>query len=141
MTVLGRIPMSVETWRSSPVLGVRDVRQAAEYYRDVLGFSLDPVDGVFQPSADEPGGVYAIVKRGGVWVHLQIRRDALPERKRGSFERDVYVYVNDLKALHVDLQQRGAKIVQAPYIAPYGLREMVVEDLNGYRLTFGEFAP
>ena len=33
--------------------GVGHVRQAAEHYRDVLGFSLDPVDGVFQPTADE----------------------------------------------------------------------------------------
>lgn len=54
-------------WRVSPVLGVRHVRKAAEYYRDVLGFSLDPAHGVFQPTADEPGGVYAIVKRFGVW--------------------------------------------------------------------------
>src|SRR5437899_815488 len=70
----GETDMSSETWRASPVLGVRNVRQAAEYYRDVLGFSLDPVEGVFQPSEDEPGGVYAIVKRAGVWIHFQIRR-------------------------------------------------------------------
>ena len=55
--------MSNQVWQVSPVLGVRNVHRAAEYYRDVLGFSLDPVDGVFQPTSDEPGGVYAIVKR------------------------------------------------------------------------------
>ena len=49
--------MSEPLWRASPVLGVRRVRPAAEYYRDVLGFNLDPQDGVFQPSADEPDGV------------------------------------------------------------------------------------
>lgn len=128
-----------ETWRASPVLGVRNVRQAAEYYRDVLGFSLDPVDGVFQPSAGEPEGVYAIVKRGGVWIHFQIRRGDLPERNRQPFEGDVYLYVNDLDSLHADLQRRGAKIVQPPAVAPYGIREIRVEDLNGHRLTFGEF--
>jgi uncharacterized glyoxalase superfamily protein PhnB len=133
--------MSNESWRTSPILGVRDVRQAAEYYRDVLGFSLDPVDGVFQPLANEPGGVYAIVKRGGAWIHFQIRRGDLPERKRQPLERDVYIYVNDLDALHADLQRRGATIVQPPKVAPYGLPEMVVEDLNGFRLAFGELAP
>jgi uncharacterized glyoxalase superfamily protein PhnB len=132
--------MSRETWRASPVLGVRHVRQTAEYYRDVLGFSLDPVEGVFQPSEDEPGGVYAIVKRGSVWIHFQVRRDDLPDRKRQSLERDVYVYVDDLGALYADLQRRGAVITQPPRMAPYGLREIVVEDLNGYRLTFGEFS-
>lgn len=132
--------MRSETWRASPILGVRNVRQAAEYYRDVLGFSLDPVEGVFEPSGDEPGGVYAIVKRGGVWVHFQIRRGDIPERKRQSIERDVYVYVDDLDALYADLKGRGAVITQPPRMAPYGLREIEVEDLNGYRLTFGEFA-
>jgi len=115
------------------------VRQAAEYYRDVLGFSLDPVDGVFQPTADEPDGVYAIVKRAGVWIHFQIRRGEFPPRVRQAMERDVYLYVEDLDALYAELQQRGAVILQPPRLAPYGLREIVVEDLNGYRLEFGEF--
>ena len=128
-------------WQASPVLGVRRVREAAEYYRDVLGFSLDPVDGVFQPSADEPDGVYAIVKRPGVWIHLQIRRGEFPERPRAAYERDIYLYVDDVDALYEDLQRRGARILSPPGMAPHGIREMVVEDLNGYRLAFGELRP
>jgi len=130
--------LSDKTWQASPVLGVRRLRQAAEYYRDVLGFSLDPTDGVFQPSPDEPDGVYAIVKRPGVWIHFQIRRGELPERQRSAFERDVYLYVDDVDSLHADLQHRGAVIQSPPRMAPHGIREMVVEDLNGYRLAFGE---
>lgn len=76
------------------------MREAAEYYRDVLGFTLDPVDGVFQASPDEPGGVYAIVKRPGAWIHLQIRRRETPREQRPGFERDVYLYVNDVDGLH-----------------------------------------
>lgn len=125
-------------WQVSPVLGVRQVREAAEYYRDVLGFSLDPVDGVFQPSADEPGGVYAIVKRPGVWIHFQIRRGVRPEPTRESLERDVYLYVDHLDDLFADFQRRGANILQPPRLAPYGIREFLVKDLNGYVLTFGE---
>jgi uncharacterized glyoxalase superfamily protein PhnB len=123
---------------ASPVLGVRNVREAAEYYRDVLGFNLDPVDGVFQPSPHEPGGVYAIVKRAGLWIHFQIRRGDSPPVQRAAFERDVYVYVDDVDTLHADLQGRGAKVLSAPQTAPHGIREMVIEDLNGYRLAFGE---
>jgi len=114
------------------------VREAAEYYRDVLGFTLDPVHGVFQPSPDEPGGVYAIVKRPGAWIHLQIRRRDTAREKRPSFERDVYLYVDDVEGLHADLERRGARILSPPQLAPYGIREIVVEDLNGYRLAFGE---
>jgi hypothetical protein len=53
---------------------------------------------------------------------------------------DVYLYVDDLDALHSDLQRRGALIRQGPFLAPYGIREVVVEDLNGYLLTFGQSA-
>lgn len=131
--------MPSSTWRASPILGVANVRQAAEYYRDVLGFDLDPVDGVFQPSPNEPEGVYAIVKRSGVWIHFQIRRGEGPRRARGALERDVYLYVDSVDVLHTDLIRRGANILQPPQSMPYGLREMVVEDLNGNRIAFGEF--
>jgi uncharacterized glyoxalase superfamily protein PhnB len=130
--------MSDTMWQAAPILGVPNVRQAAEFYRDVLGFALDPETGVFQPVADEPGGVYAIVKRPGAWIHLQIRRGEIRRRERPAFERDVYLYVGDVESLHTDLLRRGAMILQPPQQTPYGLSEMVVEDLNGYRLAFGE---
>jgi uncharacterized glyoxalase superfamily protein PhnB len=130
--------MSTSAWSASPVLGVANVREAAEYYRDVLGFGLDPAD-VFQPSPEEPGGVYAIVKRPGAWIHFQIRRESATPRVRGAIELDAYVYVNDVDGLYADLQRRGAVFRQPPTNMPYGIREIVVEDLNGYRVAFGEF--
>ena len=132
--------MNDRPWQTSPILAVPNVRRAAEYYRDVLGFGLDP-DGVFQPTPDEPGGVYGIVKRAGAWIHFQIRRGDFVPRVRPAFERDVYIYVPAIDSLHQELRDRGAIIKQAPRNAPYGLRELEVEDLNGYRLTFGEFLP
>jgi uncharacterized glyoxalase superfamily protein PhnB len=125
-------------WNISPIFGVKNVRQSAEHYRDVLGFDLDPVDGVFQPSPSEPGGVYAIVKRAGVWIHFQIRRGDIPVRTRSPFERDVYLYVDELDALHAELRKRGANILHPPHMAPHGIREMIVEDPDGHRLAFGE---
>jgi hypothetical protein len=89
----------------------------------------------------EDEGATAIVKRSGVWIHFQIRRGEIPERTRQSFERDVYLYVDNVDALHAELKQRGATIPHAPQLAPYGIRELEVIDLNGYRLTFGEFTP
>ena len=122
----------------SPILGVKRVRQTAEYYRDVMGFALDPIDGVFQPSADEPDGVYGIVKRGDIWIHFQIRRDAGVQSKRQFIERDIYLYVDDVVAWHSDLKNRGANIIQPLVEAAYGFREFTAEDLNGFRLTFGQ---
>lgn len=130
-------PVPRRAWQASPILGVRRVRPTAEYYRDVLGFFLDPVDGVFAPSPQEPDGVYAIVKRPGAWIHLQIRRGEFSPPERTGLERDVYVYVDDVDALHDDMKERGAKILEPPHMAPHGIYEMLVEDCNGYRLVFG----
>lgn len=131
--------MNGKIWRAAPVLGVRNVRQAAEYYRDVLGFTLDPVHGVFQPTGDEPGGVYGIVERFGAMVHFQIRRGDLPARARGEFERDAYFCVDDVTTPDDEWRKRGVKILHPPELMPYGLREIAIEDLNGYRLSFGAF--
>lgn len=124
--------------RVAPVLGVPRVRQAAEYYRDVFGFSLDPNDGVFQPSPTEPDGVYAIVKLDNIWIHFQIRRGEFVKRDRTTIERDAYFYVNDVEKLQSDFERRGANIIQGLLSTPYGIREFVVEDLNGFRLVFGQ---
>ena len=124
-------------WRPAPVLGVRDVRRTAEYYRDVLGFHLDPETGVFQGAGEDPGGVYGIVDRGGAAIHFQIRRGDLPSRRREPLERDVYIYVDDVDALYAELRNRGASLAELPRNAPYGLREIVAEDFNGYRIAFG----
>jgi len=130
--------VSHKPWQVSPILGVPNVREAAEYYRDVLGFTLEE-DGVFQPVPDESGGVYAIVKRPGAWIHLQVRRGEPSNRVRPSFERDVYMYVQAVDSLYEELNRRGAAIRQPPRETPYGLRELEVEDLNGYRIAFGGF--
>lgn len=124
-------------WTAAPILGVRDVRRTAEYYRDVLGFSLDPETGVFEGAGDDPGGLYAIVERDGAAVHFQIRRGDLPARRREPLERDVYIYVDDVDALYAELRRRGASVPEPPRTAPYGLREIVAEDLDGYRVAFG----
>jgi uncharacterized glyoxalase superfamily protein PhnB len=128
-------------WIASPILGVADVRAAAEYYRDVLGFALDPVDGVFMPPGSEPGGVYAIVRRGGAWIHFQVRRGAEMPHGDDPVARDAYLYVDDVLALHAEFRERGASIKQPPQMTPYGIVEIVIEDPNGYRIAFGQVAP
>jgi len=50
----------------------------------------------------------------------------------------VYLYIDGVDDLYADLQRRGAVILEPPHLTPYGIRELVVEDLNGYRIAFGE---
>ncbi len=128
----------MEITKVCPIFGVAKVREAVEYYRNTLGFYLNPVDGVFQPSLDEPQGVYGIVSKGNAQIHFQIRRGEIPIRSRSSIERDVYLHVDDVVALHAELEVRGANVIQPICNAPYGFCEFTIEDLNGFRLTFGQ---
>ena len=120
-------------WRVAPILGFRDVRKAAEYYRDVLGFNeRNVMDGI-----GEEGAVYAILDKDGIEIHLQIRRREIFANKRESIESDAYFFVPDPDALHIELVRRGASVLRPPQDEPYGLRDFTVEDLEGHRLVFG----
>jgi len=115
-----------------PQFRVPDVVATAEYYRDVLGFKIL---GYF---LDPP--VFAMVARDAAEIHFgKIDGDAkassnlTPRKRSGS---DVYIWTNDLHALHEELKARDAKIIEGPVRRVYNCLEIVVEDLNGLRLVF-----
>src|SRR5580704_3851275 len=94
----------------NPHFVVRDVVEAAEYYRDVLGFKIL---GYYW---DPP--VFAMVGRD----------DAL----------DAYIWVDHLDALYAELKDKGAKIVEEPKRHPWNCYEFSVEDAFGFRIVFSE---
>jgi uncharacterized glyoxalase superfamily protein PhnB len=51
---------------------------------------------------------------------------------------DLYVYVDDVDALHEELVERGAEILHAPVDTEYGMRDFRVRDPHGYILAFGK---
>jgi catechol 2,3-dioxygenase-like lactoylglutathione lyase family enzyme len=115
---------------TTPVLLVDDVKAAAEYYRDVLGFEL---------AFETP--TYASVFRDEASMHFNQsnppggRNSAASAGARGV---DVYIGVTDVDALYEELKGRGAKTLSEPTTWPYGMREFVFEDLYGYRIILGE---
>jgi hypothetical protein len=50
----------------------------------------------------------------------------------------VYIWVNDLSALHQELQSKEAKVIRGPEEAFYHTREIEIEDCSGYVLCFGQ---
>lgn len=122
-------------WRIGPTLGVRDVQRATDFYVDRLGFECP--GGVFGDGVPGEGGVYSIVRRAGVEIHLQIRRRPIFADAREGIEQDAYVFVPDADALFDEFRARGVRIHRAPEDAPYGLRDFVIEDPDGHRVTFG----
>jgi hypothetical protein len=117
----------------APVLGCRDVRLVAEWFRDVLGFDLDGAR-VFTLDPGE-GPSYAIVERDGMEVHLQIR--SVPEAPRDPNAYDSYARVPDAAALLEEFLGRSVVVVQPLETQPYGMLDFSVRSPEGHVLMFG----
>jgi catechol 2,3-dioxygenase-like lactoylglutathione lyase family enzyme len=98
------------------VLGVQNVEATSDYYREVLGF---PIDFMFGDPPVHAGGSSNLHFARGKTVLCFV--------------------VSDLDSLHDNYQSSGAKIIAKPYLnQDSGMREMDVEDCNGYVLRFSQ---
>jgi len=117
----------------APRFSVPDVVKAAEYYRDVLGFEII---GFLQ---DPP--VLALVSRDDVEIHFEKGEgragSGTPDRGSGP---DAYIWVGEVDVLAGELRERGARILEGPVDREYGIREIVIQDPEGFRIAFGSQA-
>ena len=114
------------------VFTVADVSASLAFYKDVLGFTVE-----FEH--DDPP-IYAIVRRGAAQLHLRIVGDD-EESKIARGRSTLYVFTDDVDALHAELAAKGCVVEGPPQTYSYGMREMVLRDLDGNRLVFGADAP
>jgi catechol 2,3-dioxygenase-like lactoylglutathione lyase family enzyme len=120
-----------ERWGVEPTLGVPDVLAAVDFFCDKLGFARP--ENLYGPPARP---VYAVVRRGGVAVHLQICRRPLFSGGRENHEGDGYFMVENVDALRAELLARGVKLHRDLRDEPYGLRDFTIETPEGHRLSF-----
>jgi catechol 2,3-dioxygenase-like lactoylglutathione lyase family enzyme len=117
----------------APVLLVRDVAAAADYFRHRLGFSYDRIWG------DPPD--FCMVRRDGHTVMLsQAPPDAalVPHWRVVEKMWDAYFWVDDVDAIYEELRGRGATIDYGLGVKPYGVKEFGVQDLDDHDLAFGQ---
>jgi uncharacterized glyoxalase superfamily protein PhnB len=115
--------------RVTPMLHVPDVRRAVDWYREI-GFGVDAV----YEEDDGDGVTFAIVSFGATQVFLDCGGRASDAPRR---EVDLYVHTTGVDALYERLRA-GVEIVEAPHDTFYGSRELIIRDLNGFWITFGE---
>ena len=120
MSTLARPQIECEQHHAT--LSVSDVRGAADFYANKLGFTVAFIEG------DPP--TFAGVNLGHVQIFLTKGTPA-PE---GC---SVYFVVGDADALYEFHRANGVQVVGAPQDQAYGLRDYAVRDLNGYCLNFG----
>jgi catechol 2,3-dioxygenase-like lactoylglutathione lyase family enzyme len=110
------------------VLPVADLVRARDWYRDVLGFTVE-----FE-WPDPPN--YAVLSAGAsVQLHLSVPEEPPPADPRPTL---VYLFVHDVEALHQRVEANGARITFPLETQAYGMREFEVRDPDGHKLVFGQ---
>lgn len=116
----------------APQLIVLDVVKTAEYYRDIFGFNI--IGYALTPP------VYSMVERNGFQVHFA-KADTTEFEPNEHYRRgttDLILWVPEIDAFYTELQQRKANIVQEIILRPYGSREFIIQDCNGYKILIGD---
>jgi uncharacterized glyoxalase superfamily protein PhnB len=114
-----------------PMFHVPDVRQTVDWYRDI-GFQVTVTYG------DNRGGLsFAMVSFGAGEVMLSSGGRLSPRHRR---EVDLYAYTENVDDLYDQIKDR-VEIVEGPHNMFYGMREIIVRDLNGFWITFGQQIP
>jgi catechol 2,3-dioxygenase-like lactoylglutathione lyase family enzyme len=115
----------------APVLIVPEVQEALAYYRDKLGFRVEE----WEPNP----AAYGYAHRDACNLHFCQGEQPRPNSeivKPDLF--DVYLWTDDVAALHEELRDRGADLLQEPIERPWQMLEIRVQDPFGYILAFGQ---
>ena len=121
----------MEDKRVVPMIHVPDVRATVDWYRDI-GFAVTET---FDDGGD--GLSFAILSFGS--SEVMFNSGGQPS-KRDRREVDLYVYSDNVDHLYQRLKNR-VEVVEGPHDTFYGMRELIIRDLNRFWVTFGQYAP
>ena len=110
------------------VLAVQDLKTSAAYYRDVLGFSKDPID----------AEGWSFLTRDSFGVMLGECRDEKPASELGDHSYFAYWHLDDVDEFYHEIVAKGALVRSEPSDKPWGLREFSLRTPDGHRITCGQ---
>jgi uncharacterized glyoxalase superfamily protein PhnB len=111
----------------TPMIHVPDVRKTVEWYESI-GFVVENV---------------ALDGGEAVWAALTFGRGRVMFNAGGAESRadrrevDLYVDTDGVDELYRALKDR-VEVREEPHDTFYGMRELIIRDLNGFWITFGE---
>jgi glyoxylase I family protein len=118
----------------APLFQVFDMPAAIHFYRDIIGFEI--------VSTSRPGEHFdwALLRLNGVELMLntayeQDARPSAPDPARVAAHEDAALYFGceDLDAAYNHLRAHGLN-VKEPAVAPYGMKQLYLNDPDGYTL-------
>lgn len=128
--------MAIDINGMAPLLSVFDMPTALAFYRDKLGFAVVSDSG----HGDDSGWV--MLEHSGVQVMLNTafddgERPDLPDPKTIAAHHDTCLYFGcpDVDAAYEYLMTQGIDL-NPPSAAPYGMKQLYLNDPDGYNLCF-----
>jgi hypothetical protein len=109
------------------MIHVPDVRAAAGWYESI-GFT------VIRTNEEDGEMNWALLSMGS--SELMFNEGGQPSTRHRR-EVDLYVHVDDIDDLYLRLKDR-VEVVEEPHDTVYGMRELIIRDLNRFWMTFGE---
>lgn len=122
------------------MLVVNDMRETITFWTEKLGFTLS----ASMAEADDAPPFWCNLGRDGVsvmftWEPEHVHDDGEVHRPEARLGGSLYIDVDDVEAVADQLHERGALAPGIrPEDKPHGMREVAVEDPNGFLLYFGQ---
>lgn len=114
--------------KAVPMIHVPDVRASVDWYKEIGFTVIDTYDN------GDDGLSFAILSFGSSEVMFnQGGRPSTHHRR----EVDLYVYTANIDELYERLKDR-VEVVEGPHDTFYGMRELIIRDLNRFWITFGQ---
>jgi catechol 2,3-dioxygenase-like lactoylglutathione lyase family enzyme len=120
----------------APLLSVFDMATSLRFYRDVLGFS------VVNDSGQGDNSGWVMLEKSGVTVMLNTAYDdderppaPNPEHSRIHHDTCLYFACPDPTEAYEFLKSKDVQL-GPPTIAPYGMKQLYLNDPDGYNLCF-----
>ena len=114
-----------------PMIHVPDVRATVDWYQSI-GFNVVATYG-----NESDGLSFGIVSFGDRQVMFSQGGETSTKRRR---EVDLYVYTDAVDELYERLKDR-VDVVEGPHNTFYGMREVIIRDVNRFWITFGQENP
>jgi uncharacterized glyoxalase superfamily protein PhnB len=123
--------MTLKNFSSAvPVIATYDVLGTIRYFEQTLGFKQQWIWG------DPP--VYAGIRAGGALLYVTHDPDLASTIKERRLSPDIFLWVNDIDSVYAHHRASHADITEELTSRPWGVRQYVVREPNGYLLKVAE---